>query len=61
MHVTLKPNSFFEKNPSMDVPGIKDAKSVYAFSNGHANGHTNGTNGHTNGTTNGNSNGCCSD
>ncbi|KAI0065136.1 hypothetical protein BV25DRAFT_1880805 [Artomyces pyxidatus] len=31
LRVTLKPNSFFAANPSMDVPGGKDPKSVSAF------------------------------
>ncbi|KAG6887954.1 hypothetical protein C0992_010057 [Termitomyces sp. T32_za158] len=43
LSVTLKPNSFFKANPSMDVPGTYDLKSVPAFS----------TNGATNGTSNG--------
>uniref|UniRef100_A0A0W0FKR5 Amine oxidase n=1 Tax=Moniliophthora roreri TaxID=221103 RepID=A0A0W0FKR5_MONRR len=45
LNITLKPQSFFIKNPSMDVPGIRDLKSVAAFGEGtHQNG-TNGTNG----------------
>ncbi|RXW16056.1 hypothetical protein EST38_g9798 [Candolleomyces aberdarensis] len=32
LNVTLKPASFFKANPSMDVPGTKDAFSVPAFS-----------------------------
>jgi len=43
LSVTFKPNSFFKVNPSMDVPGIVDPRSVPAFPNGHANGHSNGT------------------
>ncbi|KAH0591411.1 hypothetical protein H2248_001488 [Termitomyces sp. 'cryptogamus'] len=31
LSVTLKPNSFFKANPSMDVPGTHDLKSVPAF------------------------------
>ncbi|KAG6807682.1 hypothetical protein H0H93_001235 [Arthromyces matolae] len=31
LNVTLKPNSFFKANPSMDVPGTFDARSVAAF------------------------------
>lgn len=31
LNVTFKPNSFFKSNPSMDVPGTKDALSVPAF------------------------------
>ncbi|KAF8079221.1 copper amine oxidase [Lyophyllum atratum] len=42
LNVSFKPNSFFKMNPSMDVPGIVDARSVPAFPNGHANGHANG-------------------
>ncbi|KAG6844077.1 hypothetical protein H0H87_009959 [Tephrocybe sp. NHM501043] len=33
LSVTLKPNSFFKENPSMDVPGTFDAHSVAAFAN----------------------------
>ncbi|KAH0591412.1 Peroxisomal primary amine oxidase [Termitomyces sp. J132] len=33
LNVTLKPNSFFRANPSMDVPGTNDLKSIAAFSN----------------------------
>ncbi|KAG5642009.1 hypothetical protein DXG03_003781 [Asterophora parasitica] len=36
LSVTLKPNSFFKENPSMDVPGTADAHSVPAFPNGAA-------------------------
>jgi len=45
--VLFKPNSFFDKNPSMDVPGTKDAYSTPAFTNRNG---TNGVNGFTNGT-----------
>ncbi|KAJ3753570.1 copper amine oxidase [Lentinula raphanica] len=31
VNITIKPQSFFDKNPSMDVPGTKDGKSVSAF------------------------------
>jgi primary-amine oxidase len=31
VRLTLKPNSFFSANPSLDVPGVKDEKSVRAF------------------------------
>lgn len=31
IRLTLKPNSFFTANPSLDVPGVKDEKSVPAF------------------------------
>jgi primary-amine oxidase len=31
IRLTLKPNSFFSANPSLDVPGRKDEKSVPAF------------------------------
>jgi len=31
IRLTLKPNSFFKANPSLDVPGMKDEKSVPAF------------------------------
>jgi primary-amine oxidase len=31
VRLTLKPNSFFSANPSLDVPGVKDEKSVHAF------------------------------
>ena len=31
LRLTLKPNSFFSANPSLDVPGVKDKKSVPAF------------------------------
>ncbi|KAJ7572011.1 copper amine oxidase [Mycena floridula] len=31
LSVTFKPQSFFEKNPSMDVPGTRDPHSVAAF------------------------------
>ncbi|KAL1761840.1 copper amine oxidase [Schizophyllum commune] len=34
LNVTFKPQSFFAKNPSMDVPAAKDTHSVSAFSNG---------------------------
>ncbi|KAF8664615.1 hypothetical protein AX16_000714 [Volvariella volvacea WC 439] len=51
---TLKPQSFFKLNPSMDVPGIKDPRSVPAFpdhppGNGSAPEHGNGhaADGHT--------------
>ncbi|KAH7915737.1 copper amine oxidase [Hygrophoropsis aurantiaca] len=56
VNVLFKPNNFFTKNPSMDVPGTKDPHSKPAFANGTSNGtngHSNGTNGHSNGT-------CCS-
>ncbi|KAK0466066.1 copper amine oxidase [Desarmillaria tabescens] len=40
LSVTLKPQSFFTMNPSMDVPGTRDPKSVAAFSQGSTpNGH----------------------
>ncbi|KAJ3782694.1 copper amine oxidase [Lentinula aff. detonsa] len=32
VNIAIKPQSFFNKNPSMDVPGTKDGKSVSAFS-----------------------------
>lgn len=32
LNIAIKPQSFFDKNPSMDVPGTKDGKSVSAFS-----------------------------
>ncbi|KAK0500956.1 copper amine oxidase [Armillaria luteobubalina] len=32
LSITLKPQSFFTMNPSMDVPGTRDPKSVAAFS-----------------------------
>ncbi|KAK0460880.1 copper amine oxidase [Armillaria novae-zelandiae] len=32
LNITLKPQSFFTMNPSMDVPGTRDPKSVAAFS-----------------------------
>ncbi|EGN93764.1 hypothetical protein SERLA73DRAFT_115814 [Serpula lacrymans var. lacrymans S7.3] len=63
-HVNLlfKPNNFFSKNPSMDVPGTKDPHSVPAFSNSNG---VNGTNGHhesngTNGANGTNGQPCCS-
>jgi len=31
IRLTLKPNSFFSANPSLDVPGVKDGESVPAF------------------------------
>ena len=31
IRLTLKPSSFFSANPSLDVPGGKDEKSVPAF------------------------------
>ena len=31
--ITFKPNNFFNVNPSMDVPGVKDSNSRLAFSN----------------------------
>ncbi|KII94247.1 hypothetical protein PLICRDRAFT_171908 [Plicaturopsis crispa FD-325 SS-3] len=34
LSVTFKPHSFFDANPSMDVPGIKDTHSVAAFDDG---------------------------
>ena len=34
VRLTLKPNSFFSANPSLDVPGGKDEKSVAAFGAG---------------------------
>ncbi|KIL00836.1 hypothetical protein PAXRUDRAFT_128981 [Paxillus rubicundulus Ve08.2h10] len=49
LNLLFKPNNFFTKNPSMDVPGAKDVHSKPAFPNGHVN-DTNSTNG-TNGTT----------
>jgi primary-amine oxidase len=59
-HVNLlfKPNNFFTKNPSMDVPGTNDPLSKPAFSNGtKVNGaKVNGANG-ANGT---NGKACCS-
>ncbi|TRM66237.1 copper amine oxidase [Schizophyllum amplum] len=36
LNITLKPQSFFTKNPSMDVQGSKDTHSVAAFTNGDA-------------------------
>ncbi|KAK0479798.1 copper amine oxidase [Armillaria novae-zelandiae] len=32
LNITLKPQSFFTMNPSMDIPGTRDPKSVAAFS-----------------------------
>lgn len=32
LSINIKPQSFFDKNPSMDVPGAKDDQSVSAFS-----------------------------
>lgn len=32
LNIAIKPQSFFDKNPSMDVPGTNDGKSVSAFS-----------------------------
>ena len=46
VNVLFKPNSFFDKNPSMDVPGTKDAYSTPAFTNRY---HRYGVNGFTNG------------
>lgn len=40
----LKPVSFFARNPALDVPSVKDAKSIHAEAAVGANG-TNGTNG----------------
>jgi hypothetical protein len=40
LSITLKPASFFDYNPSMNVPGAKDGKSVPAFASG-----VNGVNG----------------
>ena len=34
LSITLKPSSFFDYNPSMNVPGAKDEKSVPAFVSG---------------------------
>ncbi|KAJ7287143.1 copper amine oxidase [Mycena rebaudengoi] len=34
LSVTFKPQSFFAANPSMDVPGVQDPRSVPAFSSG---------------------------
>ncbi|SJL13514.1 related to peroxisomal amine oxidase (copper-containing) [Armillaria ostoyae] len=39
LSITLKPQSFFTMNPSMDVPGTRDPKSVAAFSQGAAPSH----------------------
>ena len=60
----LKPTSFFRRNPMLDVPAVKDAKSVRADVNGHVAATTNGqhvamdpnttVNGHANGHINGN-------
>ena len=36
LNITLKPVSFFDKNPSMDVPGTRDGHSKPAFVNGDA-------------------------
>ncbi|KAF9235139.1 copper amine oxidase [Melanogaster broomeanus] len=49
LNIVFKPFNFFTKNPSMDVPGTKDAHSKPAFSNGHSanDTHTNGSNGTT--------------
>lgn len=33
LSVTFNPQSFFTSNPSMDVPGVRDAHSVAAFPN----------------------------
>jgi primary-amine oxidase len=39
VRMTLKPNSFFSANPSLDVPGGKGEKSMPAFgANSHAQG-----------------------
>jgi len=38
LSVTFKPQSFFDKNPSMDVPGTRDLHSVSAFGNESAEG-----------------------
>ncbi|KAF9072114.1 peroxisomal copper amine oxidase [Rhodocollybia butyracea] len=32
MSIAIKPTSFFDQNPSMDVPGTRDGRSVSAFS-----------------------------
>ncbi|KAI0288584.1 peroxisomal copper amine oxidase [Russula brevipes] len=41
VRLTLKPNSFFSANPSLDVPGGKDEESMPAFgANSHAQGET---------------------
>ncbi|KAG6887953.1 hypothetical protein C0992_010056 [Termitomyces sp. T32_za158] len=45
LNVTLKPNSFFKANPSMDVPGTYDLTSVPAFSDEVVNGRSNGAHG----------------
>ncbi|OAX39227.1 hypothetical protein K503DRAFT_769707 [Rhizopogon vinicolor AM-OR11-026] len=60
-HVNLlfKPNNFFTKNPSMDVPGTNDPLSKPAFSNGTTVNGTNGANG-ANGTNGSNGQDCCS-
>ncbi|KAF8879224.1 hypothetical protein CPB85DRAFT_1341893 [Mucidula mucida] len=34
LSVVFRPVSFFDKNPSMDVPGIQDQHSVAAFLQG---------------------------
>ncbi|KAF9225258.1 hypothetical protein BS17DRAFT_750846 [Gyrodon lividus] len=50
LNLLFKPYNFFNKNPSMDVPGTNDVHSKPAFSNGHQD-NGNGTNGtHANGT-----------
>ncbi|TFK51348.1 hypothetical protein OE88DRAFT_1630070 [Heliocybe sulcata] len=52
LRVSFKPHSFFKYNPSMDVPGGKDPRSVSAFANGGLAGYSvesccsNGANGH---------------
>lgn len=35
LEITLKPISFFDQNPALDVPGTADPKSTLAFNEAH--------------------------
>jgi primary-amine oxidase len=35
LEIMLKPIGFFDQNPALDVPGLKDPKSTLAFDEAH--------------------------
>lgn len=37
LEIMLKPIGFFDQNPALDVPGLKDTKSTLAFNEAHDN------------------------
>ncbi|KAF8530017.1 copper amine oxidase [Hysterangium stoloniferum] len=58
VRLTLKPVHFFDANPSLDVPGLKDSVSAMAFENGTSKSSSNGiSNDPANGTPNPSTNG----